>query len=242
MKICVAQTRPFKGDIQNNIDKHKELIDLAISNGANMIVFPELSITGYEPELAEELATHKNDNRFDDFQKISDTKQITIGVGVPIRTPTGIYISLVIFQPQKARQLYSKQYLHSDEEPFFVSGQNATGLIKIETNIALAICYELSVPQHSENAFKSGAEVYIASVVKSIEGVEKAIQNLSNIANKYAMTVLMANCIGECDGYECGGKTSIWNNKGVLVGQLDDTHEGILMIDTNTQAITQKVL
>lgn len=242
MKICVAQTRPIKGNIQSNIDNHKELIDLAISSGANMIVFPELSITGYEPELANELATHKDDNRFDDFQKISDVKQIAIGVGVPIRTPTGIYISLVIFQPQKARQLYSKQYLHSDEEPFFVSGPNTTGLINIETNIALAICYELSVPQHSEDAFKNGAEVYVASVVKSVGGVEKAIQNLSDIAKKYVMTVLMANCIGECDGYECGGKTSIWNNKGTLLGQLNDTHEGILIIDTNTQQITQQIL
>ena len=242
MKICVAQTKPFKGDIQSNIDNHKKLIDLAISSGANIVIFPELSITGYEPELANELATHKDDNRFDDFQKISDAKQIAIGVGVPIRTPTGIYISLVIFQPQKARQLYSKQYLHSDEEPFFVSGPNTTGLINIETNIALAICYELSVPEHSENAFKSGAEVYVASVVKSVAGVEKAIQNLSAIANKYSMTVLMANCIGECDGYECGGKTSIWNNKGILLGQLDDTNEGILMIDTDTQETTQQAI
>ena len=242
MKICVAQTRPIKGNIQSNIDNHKELIDLAISSGANMIVFPELSITGYEPELANELATHKDDNRFDDFQKISDVKQIAIGVGVPIRTPTGIYISLVIFQPQKDRQLYSKQYLHSDEEPFFVSGPNTTGLLNLETNIALAICYELSVPQHSEDAFKNGAEVYVASVVKSVGGVEKAIQNLSDIAKKYVMTVLMANCIGECDGYECGGKTSIWNNKGTLLGQLNDTHEGILIIDTNTQQITQQIL
>lgn len=242
MKICVAQTRPIKGDIQSNIDNHKKLIDLAVSNGADTIIFPELSITGYEPELAKELATDKADNRFDDFQKISDTTQITIGVGVPIKTHTGIYISMVIFQPQKARQLYSKQYLHSDEDPFFVSGQNATALISTEINIALAICYELSVPEHSENAFKSGAEVYVASVVKSVAGVEKAIQNLSAIANKYSMTVLMANCIGECDGYECGGKTSIWNNKGILLGQLDDTNEGILMIDTDTQETTQQAI
>ncbi len=47
MKICVAQTRPVKGDIQTNIDNHKRLIDLAISNGADTIIFPELSITGY---------------------------------------------------------------------------------------------------------------------------------------------------------------------------------------------------
>src|SRR5918992_869265 len=108
MKICVAQTRPIKGDIQSNIDNHKKLIDLAVSNGADTIIFPELSVTGYEPELAKELATNPDDNRFDDFQKISDTKQITIGVGVPTKNTTGISISMVLFQPHKARQTYSK--------------------------------------------------------------------------------------------------------------------------------------
>jgi predicted amidohydrolase len=37
---------------------------------------------------------------------------------------------------------------------FFISGKNSTGLIGNKTNIALAICYELSVPEHSENALK----------------------------------------------------------------------------------------
>ncbi len=43
MKICAAQTRPSKGDIQRNIDNHKELVDLAVSKGADTVIFPELS-------------------------------------------------------------------------------------------------------------------------------------------------------------------------------------------------------
>jgi predicted amidohydrolase len=184
MKICVAQTRPIKGDIQRNIENHKKLLDLAVSNGADIIIFPELSITGYEPELSKELATNQDDSWFDDLQKISDTEQITIGVGVPTKNNGGICISMIIFQPHQARQTYSKKYLHRDEEEFFISGQSSTGLIGNKPNIALAICYELSVPEHSENAFKSGAEIYIASVVKSVNGVDKAIERLSEIANK----------------------------------------------------------
>ena len=71
MKICVAQTRPIKGDIQSNIDNHKKLIDLAVSYGADTVIFPELSLTGYEPELSKKLATNKDDSRFDDFQKLA---------------------------------------------------------------------------------------------------------------------------------------------------------------------------
>ena len=51
MKISIAQTRPIKGDIPANIEAHKRFINLAVSNGADAIFFPELSITGYEPEL-----------------------------------------------------------------------------------------------------------------------------------------------------------------------------------------------
>ncbi|GAB4021799.1 carbon-nitrogen hydrolase family protein [Spirosoma migulaei] len=242
MKICVAQTRPVKGDIERNRIRHEELIALAVSNEADIIIFPELSLTGYEPQLANELATDQNDSRFDSFQKISDTNNIIIGIGVPTQTTTGICISLAIFQPNQVRQTYSKKYLHADEVPFFKSGQNLTGLLGNEAAIALAICYELSVPEHAEDAFKQGAKIYIASVAKSIEGVEKATQRLAEIAATYSMTVFMSNCVGRCDDFDCGGKTSIWNTGGLLVGQLNDSSEGILLIDTETQEITERIL
>lgn len=241
MKICAAQTRPVKGDIESNIANHKKIIDLAVANGADTIIFPELSITGYEPELAKELATDQDDSRFDDFQTISDSKKITIGIGVPIISDSGIYISMVIFQPHKASELYSKKYLHADEEPYFISGQNTMGLLSNKPGIALAICYELSIPEHSKNAFKRGAGIYIASVAKTVTGVEKAVETLSGIANKYSMTVLFSNCVGQCDNFESAGKTSIWNSKGLLLGQLNDTSEGILIIDTDTEEITESI-
>lgn len=153
MKICAVQTRPITGDIESNIERHQKLIDLAVANGADTIIFPELSLTGYEPTLAKALAMHSDDRRFDDFQKIADTRQITIGVGVPTKNEAGICISLVIFQPHQARQTYAKQYIHPDEEDFFVSGQNSIGLLGDKNNLALAICYELSVPEHAEKAF-----------------------------------------------------------------------------------------
>ena len=40
MKICVAQTSPARGNVQINIENHKKLIDLAVSNEADTIIFP----------------------------------------------------------------------------------------------------------------------------------------------------------------------------------------------------------
>jgi predicted amidohydrolase len=242
MKICVIQAKSIIGDIQQNIANHKKLIASAISNKVDIIIFPELSITGYEPQLADALATDKDTNRFDDFQEISNSNHVTIGIGAPTRNKANPHISMVIFQPGQPRQLYSKKYLHADEYPFFTSGENFIGLSNDNTHIALAICYELSVPEHSKNAHERGASVYLTSVAKTAAGVEKAADTLSAIAANYSMTVLMANCVGECEGKLAGGKTSVWNNKGILAGQLNDTDEGILIIDTQTQEVISSQL
>src|ERR1700749_1125514 len=139
MRICVAQTRPVRGDIESNIDGHKKLIDLSVAHGAAAIVFPELSMTGYEPELSNELATNQDDARFDAFQKIADDRSLTIGVGVPTKNGERVYISTVIFRPRGSRQTYSKRYLHPDEEKFFTAGQTFAGAISDSVNVALAI-------------------------------------------------------------------------------------------------------
>lgn len=56
------------------------------------------------------------------------------------------------------------------------------------------------------------------------------------------MTVLMSNCVGRCDDFECGGRTSIWNEKGLLLGQLNATDEGILIINTDTQELIEMTI
>lgn len=237
MKICVAQTKPVKGDVAKNIDDHVRLINLAIEKGADTIIFPELSITGYEPTLAKELATEPNDKRFDIFQEISDTKKVTIGIGMPTKNGTDYSITMIVFQPQTERKTYSKQYLHDDETPFFVSGKDEIGLIGEDKNTAFAICYEISVEEHAETAFKNGAKIYIASVAKSVKGIDKALERLSEIASKYSMLVLMSNCVGLCDGMECAGKSSAWNKKGELIGQLTESGTGVLILDTETEEV-----
>jgi predicted amidohydrolase len=242
MRISVVQMRPKKGNILENIEKHKKMISIAISYKANAIFFPELSTTGYEPTLAKDLATSQNDIRFDDFQSISDKNNITIGIGVPTKSNSGILISMIVFQPYKPRQTYSKQILHSDEFPYFVCGNEQIILTIDNVKIAPAICYESLLIEHADNASKMGTEVYITSVAKSQNGINKTLSHFPHIASKYSMTVLMANCIGHCDNFESVGKSSVWSNKGILVGELDDTNEGIIIYDTITQEINKKIL
>jgi len=242
MKICIAQTKPIKGNVSANIEAHKRFIELALTLNAEAIFFPELSLTGYEPELAKKLATNQNDNRLDIFQETSDKNKIIIGLGLPTATESKIRISMIIFEPNKPRQTYSKQQLHSDEFSYF---ENGVGQVIIETNnknIAPAICYESLQLTHIENAIKLGADVYLASVAKPTNGIEKAYDYYPRVAKQYSIPVLMANCVGFCDNFLSVGKSAVWTKEGALVGQLDDKSEGILIFDTEKEEIVERIL
>lgn len=241
MRIAVAQTRPVKGDIEANIAHHKRLISLAVERGAEVLVFPELSITGYEPGLASVLATAPDDpgGRFDDFQLISNGSKITLGIGTPIRGGSGILIGMMLFEPNKPRRVYNKRYLHADEFPFFTAGEEQ---LFLDGGIALSICYELSVPEHAAYAHDQGAQIYVSSVAKSAAGVAKAIGTLKDTARKYAMAILFSNCVGHCDNFDCGGGTAVIGREGQLLRQLNAIDEGVLILDTDTEDVVEKTL
>ena len=237
MRIAVAQINTARGNVQANINKHIHWIERAVSFGTDMIVFPELSLTSYEPSLAKNVCTVIYDERFDVFQERSDEHQTVIGAGAPLKTEKGLTISMILFQSRQPRITYSKKYLHVSEEPFFVGGENFPTLHCKGVDVALAICYETSVPEHEKVAFKTGAKVYVGSVVKVNRIIEAGLSRFSEIAEANAALVLMANAVGECEDGDSAGMSSVWNEKGVLLGQLNSTGEGILIVDTETRQI-----
>jgi len=242
MKISMAQFQPFKGDIPQNFIKHQQLIEIAITHKADLICFPELSLTGYEPQLAESLAMHEDDPVFAKFEPICDKNKITICVGFPFKTFARIHIAMMIIQPGLRREVYAKQFLHEDEKAFFSASQTQS-YINIEGHkIAPAICYESLLPQHAEQVHKQGADIYLASVAKHSTGIQKAYEQYPKFAENYSMIVAMSNYIGMCDDFESAGGSAIWNPSGELVGSLDDQREGILVYDTKTHNLTKHFL
>lgn len=231
MKICLAQISSIKGDIQRNIEKHKEYILEAIDNKADLICFPELSITGYEPELAKELATTKDDIRFDEFQKLADYNDITICIGVPTVLGDDIYISMVIFQPLKERKTYSKQYLHTDEKPYFTEGKEHIIIECKGKSIAPAICYESLIPEHFERVKSMNIDLYMASVAKPEKNIQNAYAYFPKLANDNNIHVLMVNSVGYSDDFLATGQSAVWDSHGVLEQQLNSSSGKLLLIE-----------
>ncbi|WP_282630662.1 carbon-nitrogen hydrolase family protein [Empedobacter sedimenti] len=236
MKVSVAQINPIKGDIESSINHHLKFIRKATEHNVELIVFPELSLTGYEPELAKNLALNVNDKRLNVFQKYSDENNLTIGIGSPTFNNGFIFISMIILQPFKERLVYSKTNLfHSELDIFSPGSDNLVVHFENGENFTPAICYDISDPEHSFIAKNNNTSLYIASVLNSISGVDDDLKKLSHIAKNNQMNVMMANYIGQSGGYNCAGKSSVWNNKGQLIMQMNNTDEGLIIYDTNTE-------
>ncbi|WP_209400139.1 carbon-nitrogen hydrolase family protein [Pseudozobellia sp. WGM2] len=232
MKIVLAQIRQIRGNIEKNIDLHKRFISLAIENEADAVFFPELSITGYEPTLANELKIGLSGKLVSDFQELSNSNQMVVGLGAPLELKKGLFISMLIFQPSRPLETYCKQQLHDDEKPYFSEGASAKILNLKDGKIGLAICYESLRESHLNQNLDLGANLYLASVAKSQKGIENACSYFPDKAKANKIPILLVNSVGYCDNFEIAGQSAIWNSEGKLIAQLPQTQEGLLIYDT----------
>lgn len=232
MKICLAQILPVKGSVQQNLLIHENFVTKASSLGSDFIIFPELSLTGYEPELSQELAVDYSSPLLDKIQALSDSLSIIIALGFPNKLSTGVSIGSLIFQPNLERMVYSKQFLHEDELPFFQAGTRPLFIEQQDQKIGLAICYEVFVEAHAREIFENKSTLYLASVAKTKAGMERAYQTLSNRAKTYGCPALIVNSVGYQDNFFAAGSSAVWDRNGKLLAQLEEDKEAVLLYDS----------
>lgn len=242
MKLCVAQIQSEAGGITANINSHIELIQSAIPYHPDIIVFPELSLSGYEPALAKDLPSSPNDVQFKALREKANKNNVTIAVGIPLKCKSNVQIGMLIFQPGQPPITYAKQLLHKDEYPYFIKGEKEVFVEMGDSRFAPAICFESLQDSHAEKAFNHGANVYMATVAKHTKGLKQGMNHFPKVAKKYGMTVLMSNLVGPSDDFISVGQSAIWNDKGALVGQLNDSQEGWIMFDTVTAEVSHDYL
>jgi predicted amidohydrolase len=241
MKVCAVQFKPVPGAFSANLKKHLALVRSAASHGADVVFFPELSLTGYEPRLAKELANQHLEAALQDFQRYSDEFEITIGVGLPLLASDGVQIAMIWHSPHENARKYAKQHLHSDELPFFTAAQGQLALDFDDEKLVPAICYESLLDEHASHAGDMGATAYLASVAKSPRGVQKAMSHYPAIARRFGMFVLMANSVGPSDNFLSHGHTAAWSRDGHLLAQLDAESEGLVILNMAESTATTHV-
>lgn len=233
MKLAAAQMKAVPQYTEANIRNHIRMIDLAAEQGVGFILFPEMSLTGYERELASEMSFSVNDVRLAAFKEKAVKHTMIIVVGAPIRIETELFIGSFVFTPDGSSVVYTKQYLHEGEEKFFVPGFVNNPLIEMGSEkVSIAICADLVNPLHPERAAKKRTTVYAASIFYTPGGIGEAHEQLGSYAKKYGMQVLTANYAGSSYGLQSAGRSAYWNSAGERMGELNHAEEGLLVVTT----------
>jgi predicted amidohydrolase len=243
ISIAIAQSASVKGDLDANIAHHGQFVKKTAGHGVRMIIFPELSLTGYEPELAKDLALRPDDKRLYPLKRLSEKLNIILAAGAPVLNGDGqINLSILCFYPDHSIRSYAKQHLHHDEKLVFSPGREDFILDLPDEKIALAICADISDPMHARRAADLGATLYAASVLVSYNGYETDARELEQTASRYRMTVFMANHSHETGGYIPAGRSAVWDRTGRLLARCQGTEEALIIANKNPDGWDCRIL
>lgn len=235
MRVCLAQFNESNGEVEESLTRHERFIKEAVEIRADLLVFPELSLTGYEPELSDKLAFRKDDRRLEHFQSLSSELHLILCVGVPIAIKSGIQICMMICRPEQPPVYYAKSLLHPDEYPFFVAGNEDFFFAFEDEIISPAICFESFQESHLHKVSNRNTTMYLSSVAKHKKGVKQALPFFAEYSHSAQCVSLMCNSVGSNSEFACAGTSSIWNKNGELVAQLNEMDEGLVLFDTRTE-------
>jgi len=165
-RIILAQLNLLVGDIKGNTDRVIESAEVALSDyRADMIVFPELTLTGYPPE--DLLLRPSLELRIERALKriLDSILDITLVIGYPRRQGSQLYNSLAVLRGDKILATYDKQRLPSyqvfDEHRYFAPGSKPCLLELAGAKMAFTICEDMWEAQAVRQARESGAQILI---------------------------------------------------------------------------------
>jgi len=240
--LAAVQTVPIRGDVDANTAEHVRLARVAAGEGARVVVFPELSLTGYELDLAEELAFSRRDPRLEPLADAAAAQGATLVVGAPVRLGTGLHIGAFVLRPDRSAELYTKRHLGAfsaeaspdgvvppAEASVFRAGDHDP-LVDLDGHAgAVAICADTGHPSHPERAARRGATCYLASMFVIPRDLEPELARFASHATRHAMAVVMANYGGPTGGLASAGASAIWSPEGELLARLEENGAGVVV-------------
>jgi NAD+ synthase (glutamine-hydrolysing) len=194
VRIAIAQIAPRLGALEANLQGHHELLDEARAKGSDLIVFPELGLTGYLlQDLAAEVAMRLDDPR------LADLAAATVGLSavmsfVEESADNRLFIAAGLFEDGELRHVHRKLFLPTygmfDERRFFAQGDALRATpSRLGAGIGIGICedfWHLAVPQLLA---LDGAQILIN--VSSSPGRDLAAINESGLGTATSWRTLM---------------------------------------------------
>ncbi len=155
VRIALAQIAPRLGDLEANLARHHELLGTARADGAALVVFPELGLTGYLlQDLAAEVAMRLDDPRLAELAAATHGLSAVVSF-VEESTDHRLFIAAALLEDGEVRHVHRKLFLPTyglfDERRFFAAGDVLRAVpSRLGFGVGLAVCedfWHLAVPQ-----------------------------------------------------------------------------------------------
>jgi predicted amidohydrolase len=219
MRIAAAQSLSVPTDIAANVDIHCRFIAAAQAAKVDILVFPELSLSGYELPVLGDCLVHPQDARLAPIRQLLAGGSMTVVLGAPLPSDSPLpYIGAITLLPDGRTNLYYKQHLDPSEMAFAREGARvAERHVLANESFVLAVCADTNHQQHAQRAAATGASLYLAGVLVSQKGYPQDAANLRRYAADYRITTLLTNHAGPSGPYISAGRSAIWGPDGTLV-------------------------
>lgn len=216
LTIAVAQPLCVAYDVAANAQAHAAAIREA---GARVIVFPELSLTGYQMDAP---SVALDDPRLTPVvEACAETGSLAL-VGAPVQGDAGqSHIAMLAVDGIRATVAYRKQWVADTESGRFTPGSHPAVLDVDGWRLGLGICKDTAIPQHASDTAALGMDAYVAGTLMSIEETPIQEQRARRIAATHQVWVALASFAGSTgSGYDlAAGCSGIWTSRGVAVAQ-----------------------
>ncbi|MFF6774557.1 carbon-nitrogen hydrolase family protein [Streptomyces sp. NPDC012637] len=235
MIVAASQFAPVAGDIAANVRVMTGLIRAAGAEGARLVVFAELCLTGYEPSLIRrtpELVLTEDDPRLEPLRQACREAGAAVVVNGPGRRPAGRpgVTTFVIGPDGSLLTRYDKQHLYGVEAEVFAPG-TADGRFELDgLRFALATCYDNRFPDLAERAAADDCSVYLASSVLGADNDSFATVYPAR-ARDFGLYVVLGNAIGPNEDGVAGGMAGAWGPDGGRLSEAGPDKPGFVLAE-----------
>lgn len=229
LKLALSQINTKLGKIETNLDLHLKIIDQAVRQGADLLVFPELSLTGYVlqdlvPMVA--LKPVKNDPIFSQLFKASQKLDLVVGFVEEDRR-NRFFISAAYLSKGELIHTHHKVYLPTyglfDEGRFFAWGDSIKAFDTRFGRMGMLICEDFWHASPPYLLWLDGADIFIFTSASPGRGLTSDNQLASSrwvdhinrgYASLFTSFIAHTNRVGFEDGLNFWGGAAVYDPDG----------------------------
>jgi 5-aminopentanamidase len=236
LTVAAGQAPCIALDVPANVAIAADLVRRAADQGADLLVLPELFLTGYElPAIAASPQTYllsPTDVRLDPLAGACAQTRTAVVVGGPVRDPGSgaLHISaLVLGRDGRFATRYDKQHVDPAERAAgFRPGSRGCTLTVDGWRLGLGICWDSSYPEHARAAALDGCHAYLVGAMfgqgrgehkRATLGPARALDNAGYVA--------FANHSGPSGPYHGCGRSAVWDPNGTLLVDAGTAEPGL---------------